>query len=71
MLNYFGKNYDFKSLAERVGDFSQIGGAKRYAFACGKSKGSEAVDIKTGSGLNYTVLLDGALNIAFWFPADK
>jgi hypothetical protein len=65
MLNYFGKNYDFKSLAERVGDFSQIAGAKRYAFTCGKGKGSEAVDIRTGSGLHYTVLLDRALDIAW------
>jgi hypothetical protein len=65
MLNYFGKEYDFKSLSERVGHISQIAGSKRYVFTEGRSKGVEAVDIKTGTGLNFTVLLDRALDIAW------
>lgn len=65
MLNYFGKNYDFRALTEMAGDFSQLAGAKRYEFTCGKGKGTEAVDIRTGSGLNYTILLDRALDIAW------
>ena len=52
-------------MTERVGDFSQIAGAKRYELTCGKSKGVEAVDIRTGGGLNYTVLADRALDIGW------
>lgn len=65
MLSFFGRNYDYNALVDRVGDFSQLAGVKRYAFTCGRSKGVEAVDIKTGSGLSYTVLLDRALDIAW------
>jgi len=65
MLNYFGKNYGYKALTDRVGNFSQLAGARRYAFSCGRSKGVEAVDIRTGTGLNYTILPDRALDIAF------
>lgn len=65
MLKYFGKEYGYKTLVDYTGDFSQLAGIKRYAFTCGKSKGVEAVDIRTGSGLGYTVLLDRALDIAW------
>lgn len=65
MLNYFRRHHDFRSLTERVGDFSQVAGAKRYAFTSGRSRDVEAVDIKTGTGLHYTVLLDRALDLAW------
>jgi hypothetical protein len=65
MLKYFGNDYDYKTLLSYVGDFSQLAGAKRYALTCGRSKGVEAADVRTGSGLNYTVLLDRALDIGF------
>lgn len=65
MLSFFGRDYGFESLTQMVGDFSQIAGVKRYMLTCGKSKGLEAVDIKTGTGLNFTVLLDRALDIAW------
>jgi len=65
MIKFFNKEYSFKELEERVGDFSQLAGVKRYSFTSGRSKGVEAVDVKTGSGLEYTILLDRALDIAW------
>jgi len=54
MVFVIPKNRDF--LMARVGDISLIAGIKRYEFIDGKAKGLEAIDIKTGSGFNFTVL---------------
>jgi hypothetical protein len=53
------------SLTKRVGDFSQLAGAKRYVLTDGKALGVEAVDIKTGSGLCFTVLPGRGMDIAW------
>lgn len=41
---------------KNIGIISQIGGTKLYELKSGKAKGIFAVDVKTGSGLEYTVL---------------
>ncbi len=53
-----------KSVLKYMGDISQLAGAKRYEFLDGKAKGVEAVDIKTGSGFEYTVLPGRGMDIA-------
>lgn len=47
-----------------VGDFSQVFGIKEYVLAGGKAQGVKAFDIKTGSGLEFTVLADRCLDIS-------
>lgn len=44
---------------------SQIAGLKRYSFTEGKAKGIEAIDVKTGSGLSFTVLPGRGMDIAW------
>ena len=52
-------------LLKRVGDMSQIAGAHMSIFADGKANGSRAVNVDNGSGLNFTVLPDRGLDIAW------
>jgi hypothetical protein len=57
-------NSNKKNMLRYVGDFSQIFGIKEYALTCGKAKGVKAFDVKTGSGLEFTVLADRCLDIS-------
>lgn len=49
-------NVNKKELLRRFGSVSQVGGLKRYELTEGRAKGVEAVDVVTGSGLEFTVL---------------
>jgi len=52
-------------LLSRMGGISQVAGLKRYEFTEGKAKGVEAVDVRTGSGLEFTVLPGRGMDIAW------
>jgi hypothetical protein len=65
MLKYFGCEYSFKQLRDYVGDMTQLAGVKRYTHTSGRSKGVEAIDVRTGTGLSYTILADRALDISW------
>lgn len=54
-----------QELLKHMGSVSQLGGLKRYTFAEGRAKGIEAVDVATGSGLDFTVLPDRCMDIAW------
>jgi len=54
-----------RSLMKYMGNMSQLAGAKRYEFIDGKAKGVEAVDIRTGTGFEYTVLPGRGMDIAY------
>ena len=56
---------DKQFLKKRIGDMSQIAGLKRYTLTEGKAKGIDAVDVKTGSGLSFTVLPGRGMDIAW------
>ncbi|NEW85573.1 MAG: DUF4432 family protein, partial [Mariniphaga sp.] len=58
------KNLTKREMLKYAGDFSQLFGIKEYTLAGGKAKGVKAFDIKTGSGLEFTVLSDRCLDIA-------
>lgn len=60
--------FDFskRELLKYVGDFSQIFGTKEYTLTGGKAQGVKAVDVKNGSGLEFTVLPDRCMDIS-WF----
>jgi len=51
-------------IREYVGDMSQVAGIKSYTLLDGKSNGVRAVDFWTGSGLNFTVILDRCMDIS-------
>ena len=57
----FSKNF----LMRRIGDISQIGGVRRYELLDGKAKGVEAIDVRTGTGFIFTVLIGRGMDIAW------
>lgn len=64
MVKLFGTEYSKKDLLQRVGDISQIGGVRLHTLADGMERGVCAVDVRTGSGLNFTVLIDRGMDIS-------
>ena len=52
-------------LGKRVGSISQVGGLRHYRLLGGLADGVEAVDVRTGSGLCYTVLPGRGMDIAW------
>ncbi len=60
------KYWNYKNLdTKKIGDMSQVAGLRRYEFTEGKAKGVEAVEIRTGSGLELTVLPGRGMDIAW------
>jgi hypothetical protein len=65
MVSIYGKELSKLELMKRVGDISQIAGAKPYTLESGKARGIRTVDVKTGGGLDFTVLPDRGMDIAW------
>jgi len=63
MAVLFGKNFTKKELLERVGDISQIGGAKQIRLAGGPFEGVEAVEFRTGTGFSFLAVPGRGLDI--------
>lgn len=55
---------DKRETLKYVGDLSQLFGVKDYRLIGGKAHGVRAVDVKNGSGLEFTVLPDRGLDIS-------
>jgi hypothetical protein len=51
-------------LLARVGNLGQLAGVQRYRFSEGRAKGVEAVEVRTGSGLEFTVLPGRGMDIS-------
>jgi hypothetical protein len=51
-------------LEQRVGDMLQIGGVRLVELSDGKERGVRAAEVRTGSGLAFTVLLDRGMDIS-------
>jgi hypothetical protein len=56
---------DKNDLLKRVGSLSQIFGAKRYRIIGGAADGLDCVDVRNGSGLNFTIIPGRGLDIAW------
>ncbi|MFA5859215.1 MAG: aldose 1-epimerase family protein [Elusimicrobiota bacterium] len=54
-----------KQLTSRTGDMLQFGGIRIAELADGRERGVRIADIRTGTGLNYTVVPDRAMDIAY------
>lgn len=64
MPHLFGKTYSSADLRRRVGDMSQLAGIRSMSLNDGPETGVRALDVRTGSGLRFTVLPDRGLDIA-------
>lgn len=58
------RSYTRKEVLERVGNIAQIGGTRHYVLNEGRSKGTSAVDVDTGSGFRFTVVPDRGMDIS-------
>lgn len=53
-----------RQLLKYIGSINQLFGVKEYTLTSGKASGVKAMDIKTGAGLEFTVVADRCLDIA-------
>ena len=61
----FGKHITKKEILKRVGDISQICDIRLSTLKEGIESGVNIADIKTGSGLNFTVIIDRGMDIGY------
>src|SRR5688572_3845889 len=61
----FGRSWTRAELLARVGDVSQLGGARPLRFEDGPEDGVQAAELRTGSGLALTVLPGRGMDIGF------
>lgn len=64
MAQVFGNQYRKRELMRLIGDVSQLAGMKKYELLDGKGRGVRAVDIWTGTGFCFTVILDRGMDIS-------
>ncbi|MCL4499314.1 MAG: aldose 1-epimerase family protein [Chloroflexi bacterium] len=64
MPTLFGKKYTKRELLDKVGDISQIGGARQMKLVGGFQDGVDVVEFRTGSGLRFTAVPGRALDIS-------
>jgi len=57
------KDFDANQLKRRVGQMAQIAGISSFQFTEGRAKGVQALKFNTGSGLEFTVLVDRCMDI--------
>ena len=65
MAKIFGREYTKQELSGYVGDISQIADARYCELKTGRGKGVNMIDIRTGGGLNITVLPDRGMDLAW------
>ena len=63
-MEIYGKKYTTKELRKRVGNMDQIAAIRTVQLDDGNERPTRAAQIRTGSGLELTVLLDRCLDIA-------
>lgn len=63
MARLFGRERTRADLLARVGDLSQVGGVKLCQWNDGVERGMRVAEVHTGSGLEFTVLLDRGLDL--------
>lgn len=63
MANLFGKKLSRKEIMRRVGHSSQLMGARRMSVEEGLGKGTSAIRVRNGLGLDLTILPDRGLDI--------
>ena len=64
-MQLYGRHVSKEDLSRRVGQMSQIAGARACELSSGLARGVEAIDVKTGTGFEFTALPGRALDIAW------
>jgi hypothetical protein len=65
MVQLFGRQWTRAELLQRVGDVSQLGGARLVTLSEGPESGVQAAELRTGSGLAFSVLPGRGMDIGF------
>lgn len=65
MATLYGKSISRDQLTRRIGHISQVGGARACELTSGLARGTRAIDVRTGTGFDFTVLPDRGLDIAW------
>ena len=63
-MKIYGKDYSVRELRKRVGNMDQIASIRTVQLDDGNERPTRAAIVRTGSGLELTVLLDRCLDIA-------
>ncbi len=63
MCELFGKKWKKDELLRQIGDISQVADIRLAELSDGPGRGVRLAEFKTGSGFNFTVLLDRGLDI--------
>ena len=64
-MELFGRQMDERELRRHVGDLSQIADAREGVLTAGRADGVRVVDVKTGGGLEFSVLPSRGMDIAW------
>ena len=67
MAELFGRQWSRQDLLRHIGDLSQVAGVRLAELCEGPERGIRMAEFRTGSGLEFTVLLDRGLDIG---PAE-
>jgi Domain of unknown function (DUF4432) len=70
-MKLWGKDWTRRELLDRIGRLSQLGGLTPFEFNSGKARGVRAVRVQTGTGLDFSVLIDKGLDIFDAFYLSK
>jgi hypothetical protein len=62
-MDILGSTYTRRELAARVGDLVQVAGIERFTYDEGVQGGVRAARVRTGAGLDFTVLLSRGMDI--------
>ena len=65
MAMLYGQEFSRNELMRKIGDISQIAGAKSYQLSDGNERGVDAVDFRTGTGFRFTVLPGRGMDISY------
>jgi hypothetical protein len=63
MAHLFGRAWKKRELLDRVGDLSQIAGVRLAEWTDGSERGVRVAEVRTGSGLAFSVLLDRGMDL--------
>jgi len=64
-MELYGKKITKKTISSFVGDISQIADAKEAIMTSGRADGTRVIEVKTGSGLAFTVVPSRCMDIAW------
>ncbi|HDT1950912.1 TPA: aldose 1-epimerase family protein [Klebsiella pneumoniae] len=64
MVMLYGKTYTREQLEQRTGQLSQLAGIREVTLQNGPEQGLRALEFRSGSGLNFSVIIDRGFDIA-------